>query len=689
VRTLESFVNGAWHTPDNEGVTTSHAVTGEPVASVSSSGIDFAGTTTYAREVGGPTLRSMTFHERASLLKTLGQHLFAEKEGLYDLSTATGATRADSWIDIEGGAGVLLSYASKGRRELPNSTVLLDGDPEILARDGSFIATHMATSLNGVAVQVNAFNFPCWGALEKFAPALLAGVPTIIKPATQTAFLTEAMVRLMVQSGILPDGALQLVCGGVGDLFDHLGGQDLIGFTGSASTAAFLRAHPAVVERSARFNAEADSLNAAILGRESGPGSTEFDLFVSEVVTEMTVKAGQKCTAIRRALVPHQHLDAATDAVATALGEVRVGDPADPETRMGALVSTVQRREVLDAISTLVGSTTVVTDSCEFHGVDPARGAFLAPTLLRTDNPTNPGVHTTEAFGPVSTIMGYTNPADAISLTALGSGSLVASIYTADPVEARELATGIAAHHGRIHMVDASVADTSTGHGSPLPNLVHGGPGRAGGGEEMGGLRGVRHHLQTTAVQGSPDMLTAITGEWMPGSTRLFDRGHPFKLNFDDLSIGTAIRTNSRTVTLDDIESFAESTGDHFYAHMDEEAAAASPIFGGRVAHGYLVLALAAGLFVWPDPGPVLANYGVDRCRFAKPTYPGDTLTVLLTCKRKTLRAGAGYGEVAWDAQVNNQADEVVAAYDVLTMVANRPGVNGAPLEQTDNGGNT
>jgi len=687
VRTLESFVQGSWHSPEVGGVVTNHAATGDPVASVSSHGIDFEATARYARDVGGPTLRAMTFHERASLLKAVGQHLFAEKETLYDLSTATGATRADSWIDIEGGAGVLLSYASKGRRELPNSTVLVDGEPEILARDGSFIAAHIATPLNGVAVQVNAFNFPCWGALEKLAPALLAGVPAIIKPATQTAFLTEAMVRLIVESGILPDGALQLVCGGLGDLFDQLGGQDLIGFTGSAATAALLRAHPAVVERSARFNAEADSLNAAILGSESEPGSPEFDLFVREVVAEMTVKAGQKCTSIRRALVPQQHLEAATDAVATALGEVRVGDPADPETSMGALVSTAQRAEVLDAITALSGSTDVVIDSCVFHDVDAERGAFLAPTLLRSNNPADPNVHTTEAFGPVSTIMGYTDTADAISLTALGGGSLVASIYTADPVEAHVLATGIAAHHGRIHVVDASVADSSTGHGSPLPSLVHGGPGRAGGGEEMGGLRGVRHHLQTTAVQGSPDMLTAVTGEWMPGSTRDLDSGHPFKLNFENLDIGTAIQTDSRTVTLDDIVNFAESTGDHFYAHMDEEAAAASPIFGGRVAHGYLVLSLAAGLFVWPDPGPVLANYGIDRCRFAKPTYPGDTLTVFLTCKRKTLRAGAGYGEVAWDAQVVNQDKDVVAAYDVLTMVANQPGVNGAPDESTESGG--
>ncbi len=631
----------------------------------------------------------MTFHERASMLRALGKHLLVEKELLYDLSTATGATRADSWIDIEGGAGVLLGYASRGRRELPNSMFLVDGEPEVLSRDGSFIATHIATPLEGVAVQVNAFNFPCWGALEKLAPALLAGVPSIVKPATQTAFLTEAMVRLVVDSGILPDGAVQLVCGGVGDLFDHLGGQDLIGFTGSARTAALLRSDPAVVERSARFNAEADSLNAAILGRDAAPGSAEFDLFVSEVVGEMTVKAGQKCTAIRRAMVPAVHLDAAAEALAAAIAAVRVGDPADPDTDMGALVSTDQRDEVLGALASLSGSTSTVVDTCGFHGVDPSRGAFMAPTLLRATDPGAAAVHNVEAFGPVSTLIGYDDPADAVRLTALGGGSLVASVYTADPVEAAELATGIASHHGRLHLVDASVAESSTGHGSPLPGLVHGGPGRAGGGEEMGGLRGVRHHLQTTALQGSPDMLTAITGEWMPGATRHLDRGHPFKLHFDDLEVGTAIRTGSHTVTLGDIEGFADSTGDHFYAHMDEEAAAASPIFGGRVAHGYLVLSLAAGLFVWPDPGPVLANYGIDRCRFAKPTYPGDTLTVLLTCKRRTLRSGAGYGEVAWDAQVTNQGDEVVAAYDVLTMVANRPGVNGAPDDGETQGGDT
>ena len=682
MHTLESHVQGAWHAPSAEGVVTRHAVTGRPVAAVSSDGGDFGAIAAYARDVGGPALRSMTFHERAALLKALGQHLMAEKEGLYALSTATGATRNDSWIDIEGGgAGVLLSYASRGRRELPDGHVLLDGEPEMLARDGSFIAAHIATARHGVAIQVNAFNFPCWGALEKLAPALLAGMPTIIKPATPTAFLTEAMVRCIVESGILPDGALQRVGGGVGDLFDHLGGQDLVGFTGSATTAAHLRTQPTLVKRSVRFNVEADSLNAAILGSAATPGTDECDLFVAEVVREMTVKAGQKCTAIRRILVPTPQLDTATEAIASALAEVRTGDPTDEATDMGALVGIAQRNEVAAAVTTLRAAAEVVVDTCTFHEVDPSVGAFLAPTLLRATDPDAPAIHATEAFGPVATLVGYEGPDDAVRLAALGEGSLVASVYSGDADEAAAITLGIAAHHGRVHVVDASVATSSTGHGSPLPMLVHGGPGRAGGGEEMGGLRGLRHHLQTTAVQGSPDVLTAVTGQWMPGATRHVDRGHPFRLHFDDLEVGTALRTGSRTVTLDDIEGFAESTGDHFYAHMDEEAAAASPIFGGRVAHGYLVLSLAAGLFVWPDPGPVLANYGIDRCRFAKPTYPGDTLIVWLTAKRKTLRAGAGYGEVAWDAQVLNQDDEVVATYDVLTMVANRPGLNGAPEE--------
>ena len=681
MRTLESHVCGTWQTPTTEGTVTRHAVTGAPVATVSSTGIDLGAAVTHARDVGGPALRAMSFHERAALLKAVGLHLMAEKDSLYALSTATGATRADSWVDIEGGAGVLLGYASKGRRELPDGTVLLDGEPEALARDGSFMAAHVATSRHGVAVQVNAFNFPVWGALEKLAPALLAGVPTIIKPATPTAFLTEAMVRLVVQSDLLPDGALQLVCGSVTGLFDHLDGQDHVAFTGSADTATVLRSHPTLVARSVRFNAEADSLNAAILGTAATPGTAEFDLFAAEVVREMTVKAGQKCTAIRRALVPSSQLDAVADALADALGEVRVGDPADDATTMGALVGTAQRDEVRDAVTALRSATDVVVDACAFHDVDPDVGAFLAPTLLRATDPEARTVHATEAFGPVCTLVGYDGPDDAVRLTALGAGSLVASVVTPDVAEAAALTIGIAAHHGRVHVLDATTAATSTGHGSPLPTLVHGGPGRAGGGEEMGGLRGIRHHMQTTAVQGSPDVLTAVTGQWMPGATRHVDRGHPFKLHFDDLDVGTAIRTDSRTVTLDDIEGFADSTGDHFYAHMDEVAAAASPIFGGRVAPGYLVLSLAAGLFVWPDPGPVLANYGVDRCRFAKPTYPGDTLTVWLTAKRRTLRAGAGYGEVAWDAQVVNQDDEVVAAYDVLTMVANRPGVNGAPEE--------
>ena len=680
VRILESYIHGCWHASSTQGIVTQHAVTGEPVSSVSSDGVDLSAAVDHARYVGGPALRSMTFPERAALLKAMGQLLIAEKEVLYELSAATGATRADSSIDIEGGAGVLLGYASRGRRELPDGHVLIDGDPEILSRDGSFLGIHIATPRRGVAVQINAFNFPVWGTLEKLAPTLLAGVPTIVKPATPTAFMTEAMVRLIIEAGILPDGALQLVCGRVDGLFNLLDGQDHVAFTGSADTAAMLRSHPTLSARSVRFNAEADSLNAAILGEAAVPGSDEFSLFVTEVVQEMTVKAGQKCTAIRRALVPTPQLDAVAEALASALAGVRVGDPADADTDMGALVGVTQREEVRGAVMAIRASADVVVDHCEFHGVNPKVGAFLAPTLLRASDPNDDAVHTTEAFGPVCTLLGYDGPDDAVRLTALGSGSLVASVVTPDANEAAALTLGIAAHHGRVHVLDAIASANSTGHGSPLPTLVHGGPGRAGGGEEMGGLRGIRHHMQTTAVQGSPDMLTAVAGQWMPGAIRHVGQGHPFRLHFDDLELGTAIRTASREVTLDEIENFAHSTGDYFYAHMDEEAASASPIFGGRVAHGYLVLSLAAGLFVWPDPGPVLANYGIDRCRFAKPTYPGDTLTVWLTAKRKTLRAGTGYGEVAWDAQVINQDEVVVAAYDVLTMVANRPGINGAPV---------
>ena len=684
MRRVESYAAGAWHRPADEGALLRDAATGEAFAQVSSAGVGVEAAVEHGRAVGGPALRELTFHERAAILRDVGKLILADdsKQLLYDLSFRTGATRADSWIDIEGGAGVLLSYASKARRELPNSTVAVEGAPEPLSRNDSFSAVHILTSRKGVEVQINAFNFPVWGMLEKLAPAFIAGVPSIVKPASPTAHLAEAAVRIIVDSGLLPEGSLQLLCCsplGLGGLLDRLGGQDSIAFTGSARTARRLRAHPSVLHRAVRLNAEADSLNAAVLAPAAAPGTAEFDLFTAEVVKEMTVKAGQKCTAIRRAMVPAAHLDAAAEALEAALGEVAVGDPRLESTDMGALVGLAQRDEVAASVAALLQAADPVVDSCDLSGVDPVAGAFMAPTLLRARDARADAIHTTEAFGPVAMLVPYRTLDEAVELVAAGGGSLVASLYGGDRDEIASLTLGIASHHGRVLAVDESMAAASTGHGSPLPTLVHGGPGRAGGGQEMGGMRGVFAHMQRTAVQGSPDVLTAVTGEHIGGASLRGHKGHPFKLTFDDLEVGDSITTESRAVTRADIAAFAESTGDKFYAHMDEEAAARSPIFNGLVAHGYLVLSFAAGLFVWPDEGPVLANYGIDRLRFAKPTYPGDEIHVVLTCKRKTQLDGRGYGEVAWDTTVVNQHGEVNAVYDVLTMVANSPGVNGAP----------
>ena len=681
---VESYVAGGWHRPEGVARPLLDAATGQAVAELSPLGVDAASAVAYGRDIGGPALRDLTFHQRATILRNVAKLLLAEEasEQLYELSYCTGATRSDSWIDIEGGAGVLMSYAGKARRELPNATVAVDGATEALSRDDSFSAVHILTPRKGVELQINAFNFPVWGMLEKLAPAFIAGLPSIVKPASGTSYLAEAAVRLIVESGLMPEGSLQLLCASpdeLAGLLDCLGGQDSIAFTGSASTAAALRAHRAVTRRAVRLNVEADSLNAAVLAVAAAPGTAEFDLFTAEVVTEMTVKAGQKCTAIRRALVPQQHLDAAAEALAAALQAVAVGDPRDPSTGMGPLVGLAQRDEVAASVAALREAAVPIVDSCDLSGVDSVAGAFMAPALLRATDPRSSTVHTTEAFGPVATLVPYTSIDEAVEMVAAGGGSLVASLYGADPDEVADLSLQIASHHGRVLIMDQKMAGASTGHGSPLPPLVHGGPGRAGGGQEMGGLRAVFAHMQRTAVQGSPDMLTAVTGEHIGGSATHQHKGHPFKLTFDDLEVGDSITTESRRVTRADIAAFAESTGDRFYAHIDDEAAARSPIFNGLVAHGYLVLSYAAGLFVWPDEGPVLANYGIDRLRFAKPTYPGDEIHVVLTCKRKTQLDGRGYGEVAWDTRVVNQHGETNAAYDVLTMVANAPGVNGAP----------
>jgi oxepin-CoA hydrolase/3-oxo-5,6-dehydrosuberyl-CoA semialdehyde dehydrogenase len=678
MRVLESYVAGQWHIPSGEGVEVHDATTGEAVARVGSDGVDVAGALRHAREVGGPALRRLTFGQRAGILKALGGYLNEHKEDLYASSTATGATRADSWLDIEGGTGVLAVYASKGRKELPDATFLRDGDPEVLAKDGSFLGLHLLVPREGVAVLINAFNFPVWGMLEKVAPALLAGVPVLVKPATPTAYVAEAAVRLMVDSGALPEGAVQLVCGSLGDAFDHLTGQDSVYFTGSAATATTLRSHPTVLAQSVRFSAEADSLNASVLGPAAVPGTAEFDLYVKEVAREMTTKAGQRCTAIRRALVPAGLVDDVVSALADRLAKVVVGDPRREDVRMGPLVSREQRTEVERAVAALTEGAEVAVGGpdgkFEPLGDEAGTGAFLAPTVLVARDSARGAVHDVEPFGPVCTVLPYGGVDEAVDLARLGKGSLVVSVFTPDAGEAGRLALGLGAHHGRVLLVDERCGKTQTGHGSPMPHLVHGGPGRAGGGEELGGIRSVHHHLQRVAVQGSPDTLSALTGTFLPGATRTEGGAHPFTKHFEDLAVGDSLVSEKRTITLDDIDRFADLTGDHFYAHTDEEAAAKSPIFGGRVAHGYFVIAAAAGLFVWPDPGPVLANYGIDRLRFTTPVKPGDTIHVVFTCKEKAPRRGAGYGEVRWDTQVVNQDGAVVAAYDVLTMVATKEG---------------
>ena len=669
---LRSYTGGSWRAGDGDGVPLHDAVTGEPIARVSSAGIDMAAALDYGRRTGGPALRELTFHQRASLLKALASFLREHREELYALSARAGATRGDAKFDVDGGIAVLNAYASRGRRELPNDTVYVDGAVEPLSKGGTFAGQHIATSRRGVAVQINAFNFPVWGPLEKLAPAFLAGVPSLIKPASQTAYLTAKLVELIVAAGLLPEGSVQLVCGSPGDLLDHLTGQDLVSFTGSAATAQRLRAHPAVVRHAVPFNAEADSLNCSILGPDATAGTAEFDLYVDQLVTEMTVKAGQKCTAIRRALVPAALLDQVTAAAVDRLGQVTVGNPADPQVRMGALASLEQREEVRRSLKALQSAGAIVfgdPEHVEVTGADAERGAFLSPVLLRAGDPDRAEPHEVEAFGPVATLLPYQATEQAIELAARGQGSLAGSVVTGDPDFAREVVLGVAPWHGRLLVLDAADAKESTGHGSPLPGLVHGGPGRAGGGEELAGIRGVLHYMQRTAVQASPAMLTAVTGRWVPGAPRS-EGIHPFRKPLSGLRVGDTVVAGPRTVSRADIDHFAEFTGDTFYAHTDEEAAAANPLFGGIVAHGYLVVSLAAGLFVAPEPGPVLANYGLENLRFLTPVKPGDELTVTLTAKQITPRDNADYGEVRWDADVTNGRGESVAKYDVLTLVA-------------------
>jgi oxepin-CoA hydrolase/3-oxo-5,6-dehydrosuberyl-CoA semialdehyde dehydrogenase len=676
MQTLRNYAMGEWVEGTGKATELFHAVTGEPVAAASSGGLDFKAMATYAREVGGPKLRALTFHQRAALLKAMAKHLMERKEDFYRLSAATGATRSDSWVDIEGGIGTFFAYSSRGRREFPNETFHVEGPTEPLSKGGTFVGRHIAVPLEGVAVQINAFNFPCWGMLEKLAPALLAGVPCIVKPATATSYLTEAMFRAMVESRILPEGAIQLICGSAGDLLSHLTEQDAVAFTGSAATGQLLKASDAILRHNVRFNQEADSLNCCILGPDAAPGTEEFDLFVKEVVREMTTKAGQKCTAIRRTLVPEAMLDDATKAIAARLAKTVMGDPGREGVRMGPLATRGQVRDVGAAAERLRAAAEVAYDGSaqEVVGADREKGAFFAPMLLvGTDPFARREPHDIEAFGPVNTVMPYKTLGEAVELAKLGRGSLVGSVVTADANVARQVVLGVAPFHGRLLVLDRASAKESTGHGSPLPNLVHGGPGRAGGGEEMGGARGVLHYMQRTAVQGSPAMIAGITREWTKGAEERACEVHPFRRTFGQLEVGDTLVTGTRTITLEDIARFAELSGDRFYAHMDDDAARANGIFEGRVAHGYFIVSAAAGLFVDPALGPVLANYGLENLRFTKPVYPGDTIRVRLTVKRKTAKdtpeGAVPQGVVEWDVEVQNQHGEAVAVYSILTLV--------------------
>jgi oxepin-CoA hydrolase/3-oxo-5,6-dehydrosuberyl-CoA semialdehyde dehydrogenase len=670
---LQSFAVDRWFSPTGDTSRLKSAVTGDIVAEIGSAGLDFAAMAEHARCCGGPALRALTFHQRAQILKELARYLNERREALYELSYETGATKPDAMIDVDGGIGTLFVFSSKGRRELPDDVVFVDGGLEQISKSGSFVGQHVCTPLRGVAVHINAFNFPVWGMLEKLAPTLLAGVPAIVKPASATAWVAEACFRMIVESRLLPDGAVQFVAGGIGDLLDRLTGQDVVSFTGSASTARMLRSNPNLIDSAVRFIAEQDSLNASILGPDAAPDTPEFAAFVTEVHREMTAKAGQKCTAIRRVFVPPAHREAVIEAIGERLARTPVGNPRDAKTRMGALASLAQREDVLDKVAMISGEATRVFGDLEgfvVQGADRERGAFVPPMLFRCDDPDGAeDVHAVEAFGPVSTVMAYRDLDHAFALANRGKGSLVASIFTHDPAVARQAVIDSGAWHGRLYFANRDTGKEATGHGSPLPHLVHGGPGRAGGGEEMGGIRGVLHYMQRTAVQASPALLTGITRTWTSGAEVSEKDKHPFRMRFGELEVGHTIRTGSRKVTLEDIEHFATFTGDIFYAHTDEAAASANPFFSGRVAHGYLILSFAAGLFVDPAPGPVLANYGLDHLRFMKPVSPGESLKVRLTAKHKTPRNDE-YGEVRWDVGVYNQDDEQVASYELLTMNA-------------------
>lgn len=669
---ISSYVGGHWISPDNTAQNVLSAVTSEPIARVGSATLDTEKLLNYGRLHGGPALRELTFHQRATRLKALATMLNDHKAALTELSFHTGSTRADSIIDIDGGVGTVFVFASKGRREMPDAKVLCDGDVEQLSRTGTFVGQHIYTPKLGVCVQINAYNFPVWGMLEKLAPSLLAGVPAIIKPATVTSYVAQACFKLMVESEIFPAGSMQFIAGRTADLLDKLTCQDLVSFTGSAITAQHLQSNPSLLKQGVSFSAEQDSLNATVLGQDVSPNSSDFTVFVDEVAREMSAKAGQKCTAIRRILAPEAVITDVIEALSEKLGAIKIGDPSLSDTDMGSLVSLDQRRDVLSKIATLSTECDLVfgDQALQVNGASVESGAFQSPTLFHCKAPFSANhVHDVEAFGPVATIMPYKNTEAACALLNRGGGSLVASVVTNDKTIATDIVAASAAFHGRLYFNNTGSAKESTGHGSPLPHMTHGGPGRAGGGEELGGIRAVQHHMQRTAIQGSPDLLSSITNNFVPGAAKITSNVHPFRKTFHELVIGETLEAGPRVISLEDIEKFAHFTGDTFYAHMDEEAAKANPFFGGRVAHGYLLLSFAAGLFVDPDPGPVLANTGLNGLSFQKPVVAGDSLSVSLSVKRKTRRNNE-YGEVRWHVQLQNQDDDQVATYELHTMNA-------------------
>lgn len=675
---LKNYIKGAWIEGDGDGKALYNAVTGEVIAHASSKGISFSEMLEYGRK-NGHVLRKMTFHERGRMIKALALYLTERKAKYYDISYQTGATKVDSWIDIDGGIGNLFAYSSL-RRQFPNTPFFADGEAAPLSKSGSFIGHHLMVPKEGVAIHINAFNFPVWGMLEKVAVNWLAGVPAVVKPATVTSYLTEAVVKDIIESGILPEGALQLICGSANGILDHVESQDVVTFTGSASTGRMLKSNPRIVEESVPFNMEADSLNACILGEDAVPGTEEFNLFIKEVRKEMTVKCGQKCTAIRRIIVPENLVEEVKTALSDQLAKTTIGDPRNEKVKMGALAGQTQRTEVRESVNTLLKESELVygdLEKVELLDASPEKGAFLSPLLLFNDSPLEKvSTHEVEAFGPVSTIVPYKDLEQAIAISKMGKGSLVCSIATYDNKIATEFTLGAASHHGRIMVINREMAKESTGHGSPMPLLVHGGPGRAGGGEEMGGKRGVNHYMQRTAIQGTPTVIGAITQVYQQGGKQEESEPHVFRKHFEDLEIGDTVTTHKHTVTVSDIVNFANVSGDNFYAHMDETSLDGT-IFEQRVAHGYFILSKAAGLFVDPKKGPVLLNYGIDEARFTKPVYPGATIGVRLTVREKIEQEKRGDDDIAkgivkFMVDVYDETGETVALATILTMVKKR-----------------